>query len=262
MATIKEKIIDVSKHNGTIDFDKVKQSGVYGVIIRAGYGKYVSQKDPKFEENYKKAKNAGLHVGAYWYSYALDTTDALAEANACLTVIDGKTFDLPIYFDIEESKNQQLSKDTNTAIVKTFCDFLEYEGYFVGVYSFDSFFANHLNYDELKNKYTLWVARWPSQDDGKTVVAPKYATTYAMHQYSAKGTVAGISGAVDLNIVTRNFPTIIRKNELNGYQGTTDIYHCSIKLENITAAQLTTLQNYLYKQSYKFTITDKTEIYD
>ena len=96
------KGIDVSQHQGNIDFGKVKAAGYDFVIIRAGYGKYASQKDPYFEQNYAGAKAAGLNVGAYWYSYADSTANAKLEAEACLQVIKGKTFEYPIYFDLEE----------------------------------------------------------------------------------------------------------------------------------------------------------------
>ena len=96
------KVIDVSKHNGSIDFAAVKASGIYAVIIRAGYGREVSQKDPMFDTNYAAAKGVGLHIGAYWYSYADSVADAAKEANACLACIQGKQFDFPVYYDLEE----------------------------------------------------------------------------------------------------------------------------------------------------------------
>ena len=71
------KGIDVSKHNGAIDFTAVRNAGFEFAILRAGYGKYESQKDPRFEENYRAAKAAGLHVGSYWYSYALSPDEAI-----------------------------------------------------------------------------------------------------------------------------------------------------------------------------------------
>lgn len=96
------KGIDVSQYQQSIDFKKVKASGVDFVIIRAGFGKYANQKDPYFEKNYKAAKAAGLKVGAYWYSYAASVEDAKAEAQTCINAIKGKTFEYPIYFDLEE----------------------------------------------------------------------------------------------------------------------------------------------------------------
>ena len=83
------KGIDVSKWQGNINFQKVKDSGISFVIIRAGYGNLTSQKDKCFEENYRKAKVAGFDVGAYWYSYAMSVDEAREEAKACLSVIKG-----------------------------------------------------------------------------------------------------------------------------------------------------------------------------
>lgn len=97
-----KKGIDVSQYQQNIDFKKVKASGVDFVIIRAGFGKYANQKDPCFESHYKAAKAAGLKVGAYWYSYAATVEDAKAEAQTCINAIKGKTFEYPIYFDLEE----------------------------------------------------------------------------------------------------------------------------------------------------------------
>lgn len=99
------KGIDVSTFQGNIDFKKVKASGIDFVILRAGYGRETSQKDAKFEQNYKNAKAAGLKVGAYWYSYADSVEDAKKEAEACISVIKGKQFEYPIYFDLEEKIN-------------------------------------------------------------------------------------------------------------------------------------------------------------
>lgn len=107
----KIKGIDVSQHQGKIDFSAVKKSGIDFVIIRAGYGKYSKQKDPYFEQNYKNAKAAGLSVGAYWYSYAASAEDAKNEAKTCLEAIKNKKFEYPIYFDLEESS--QFSKGKN-----------------------------------------------------------------------------------------------------------------------------------------------------
>ena len=95
------KGIDVSKYQGQVDFNAVKKVGFEFVIIQAGYGRYTTQKDPFFEINYQRAKAAGLHVGAYWFSYAINPDDARAEAIACAEVIKGKQFDFPIFYDLE-----------------------------------------------------------------------------------------------------------------------------------------------------------------
>ena len=100
------KGIDVSSWQGNIDFGKVKASGIDFVIIRAGYGREVSQIDKCFVQNYNAAKVAGLDVGAYWYSYADSAEDAVKEAKACMEVIKGKKFEYPIYFDLEKLLRQ------------------------------------------------------------------------------------------------------------------------------------------------------------
>lgn len=105
------KGIDVSVWQGDIDFAKVKANGIDFVIIRAGYGKLTSQKDKYFEQNYSRAKAAGLHVGAYWYSYAQSADDAKKEAQTCISVLKGKQFDYPVYFDIEEKSQLNKGKD-------------------------------------------------------------------------------------------------------------------------------------------------------
>jgi GH25 family lysozyme M1 (1,4-beta-N-acetylmuramidase) len=204
------KLIDVSHHNGAIDWAKVASDPqkIGGVIIRAGYGRVSSQRDKCFEKNYCGAKKAGLPVGAYWYSYATTTTDARAEAKACMRVIAGKTFDYPVYFDIEDKCHLPLSKAVCSDIVRAFCDCLEEHRYFAGVYSFDSFFGSNLE-SGIPARYTAWAARVER-------VKPKYCKPCAAWQYSWKGKVNGIDGDVDLNEFYKDFPGVIRKAGLNG----------------------------------------------
>ncbi len=105
------KGIDVSVHNGDIDWQKVKADGIDFAIIRAGYGKLESQKGQKFEQNYKNAKATGIPIGAYWYSYAMTPEEAELEADVFLSVIKGKQFEFPVYFDLEEKKQFDLGKE-------------------------------------------------------------------------------------------------------------------------------------------------------
>ena len=93
--------IDVSRWNGDVNYKAVKSVGIDYVIIQSGYGMEKSQKDPYFEANYKKAREAGLKVGVYHYSYAKTVAEAKKEAKVCLSIIKGKTFDLPVYIDME-----------------------------------------------------------------------------------------------------------------------------------------------------------------
>ena len=205
-------LIDVSHHNGDIDWTKVKNdkdNNIEGVIIRAGYGKIASQKDKKFEDNFWDAISEKLHVGAYWYSYALTADEAELEAKAFLECIKGKRFDLPVFFDIEEETQTHLEKRVCTDITERFMNVLEAAGYFAGVYSYDSFFKEHLS-DNIRKIYAVWVARTDN-------VAPQTATEWGIHQYSHKGVVKGITGSVDLNECIKDYPQIIKDAGLNGF---------------------------------------------
>lgn len=199
--------IDVSRHQGDINWGHVDADFA---IIRAGYGREVSQKDEQFENNYAGCKSNKIPVGCYWYSYALDVEDAKREAKACIEVIKGKTFEYPIYFDVEESSQAKLPKTQMSAIVKAFCDELEKAGYWVGIYSYASFLKEHLSVDVL-NRYAVWVAH-------TGVNAPNYDKQYGMWQYSHTSRVNGINGDVDKNKCYVDYPTKIKEAGLNGFK--------------------------------------------
>lgn len=197
--------IDVSKHNGRIDWEKVKAAGVDFVIIRAGYGRELSQKDTRFEENYNGAKAAGLKVGAYWYSYATTGEDAVNEAKTFLKVVKGKQFEFPLYYDIEE-KNQMTSANI---LISAFCNTVEKAGYFTGFYMSKSAVSNYVS-TATREKYSLWVAEWNTVQH---MAAP-------MWQRSDSGYIDGIAGHVDMNVSHVDFEPIIKKKGLNGYEPT------------------------------------------
>ena len=128
------KGIDVSVHNGNIDWNKDKADGIEFAILRAGFGRLEKQKDEKFEQNYAEAKAAGIPVGAYWYSYAMSPEEAELEADVFLKVIKGKQFEMPVYFDLEEKKQFDLGKEKVSAIMRAFLERVESAGYFTGLY--------------------------------------------------------------------------------------------------------------------------------
>lgn len=202
------KGIDVSIHNGSIDWQKVKNSGIRFAILRAGYGRELSQKDARFEENYRNAKTAGIPVGAYWYSYAMSEDEARLEADVFLSVIKGKQFEMPVYFDLEEKKQFDLGKEKVSAIMRAFLERVESAGYFTGLYGSASSLKTHTA-DDIKSRYTIWLAHWTQQTD--------YSGAYGIWQYSSDGKVNGISGNVDLDIAYVDFPAIIKNKRLNGY---------------------------------------------
>lgn len=206
------KGIDVSHWQGTnVDFNKVKKAGYDFVMINAGYGKYIGQKDECFETNYKKAKSAGLKIGAYWYSYALTSADAELEAKVFLEAIKGKTFEMPIAFDIEDSSQTALSPDQIGKIVKAFCSYCESKNYFVMLYSYADFLNNKVP-STYKTKYSVWLAEF---DKAKPTV---YKGNYDMWQYTSKGFVSGVSGNCDCNNAYKDFTKIIKEKGLNGFK--------------------------------------------
>ena len=203
------KGIDVSKWQGNVDFEKVRAAGYDFVIINAGYGRYIAQKDPYFERNYARAKAAGLGVGAYWYSYALTRSQAEKEAEVFMQAVAGKKFEYPLCFDIEDGSQSKLSSTIIGEMCRAFCGTLERNGYYAVIYSYASFLNNKVPAD-CKQKYDVWVAAFD-------VARPPYSGAYGMWQYSEKGRVNGISGKVDLDIAYKDYPAIMRRTGLNGY---------------------------------------------
>lgn len=236
MSNIISRGIDVSKHNGVINWSLLKNF-VDFAIIRAGYGKLLSQKDIKFEDNYQGCKDNNIPCGAYWYSYATSVEEIQTEAKVFLETIKGKKFEYPVYLDIEEQSQANLSSTTINAMIKAFCDILEKSGYFVGVYSYDSFFSKVSS--DIQNRYSLWVAN--------TSRTPQTAKAYGIHQHSFKGSVSGIKGDVDLNNCYVDFPTIIKNANLNGYQKVdTSNYHYDVNNDGkVDNQDLQALEDYL-----------------
>ena len=190
----KAKCIDLSEWNGSIDFNKVKKSGVTCVILRAGYGKDPNQEDNEFQKYYKQAKAAGLNVGAYWYSYATSVDAAKAEVKNCMKTIGGKEFDLPVFLDVEEYRQAILPKRTLTDIIKTFCNGMRDNGFDSGLYSAKSMLMDSAYPDEISSNYLIWLAA-PNESYNKL---PYFVD---IHQYDWYGRVDGISGNVDMNYV-------------------------------------------------------------
>lgn len=201
---------DLSVHNGAVDMAKVKSAGYSFVFLREGYGdevSYPSQRDSRFESNYKNAKAAGLHVGAYHYLYATTTAGARREAQGFLANLKGKSFDYPIALDIEERSQYNLPNATVEAIVKAFMDVCEQAGYYCLLYSYESFLTAKFS-ATFRAKYDVWCAN----------ISRTPAITYGIHQYSFTGTVSGVSGRVDLNRTAKDYPTIIKNAGKNGFK--------------------------------------------
>lgn len=181
--------VDLSSWQSGVNFATLKKQGVQYVILRVGFGNYT--KDSRFEEHYAGAKSQNLKIGAYWYSKAHNESDAIAEAKACIKLIDGKKMDLPIYFDMEESWQtcSVLGKAKLTKMVEAFCDTVIAKGYKGGVYSNYTGFTYDLDYSKLRQKYSIWLAYYQP--------APCYECD--VWQNSDKGQIAGVNGNVDTN---------------------------------------------------------------
>ena len=202
------KGIDVSQWQKDIDWAKVKNSGVQFVIIRAGYGRSLSQKDPYFEKNYAGATKVGLKVGAYWYSYATSSSDAQQEAKTCIQAIKGKKFDFPIYFDLEEQSQFAKGRKFCDSLVEAFCGEMEKNGYFTGLYISRSPLQNYIS-SSVAKKYALWIAEYNSKCN--------YEGDYGMWQHTSNYRINGIQGNVDHNYCYVNYPEIIKSVGLNGF---------------------------------------------
>ena len=200
------KGVDISEHQGNINFRELKNGGYSFVIIRAGYGRESSQQDRKFNKFYNEAKEAGLNVGAYWYSYADSANDAFTEAKVFHNIIKGKKFEYPIYYDIEENKIFQ-GGYTNK-IAKNFCGYFENNHYFCGLYASLSYLNNYFS-SEVKEKYSIWVAQYNSQCD--------YHGNKGMWQYSSRGGVPGYGYDIDKDIAYVDFRSIIVNGHFNGF---------------------------------------------
>ena len=204
------KGIDVSYCQNKIDWDAAKASGLVDfAILRAGYGKEANQVDTQFNRNYAACKRLGIPVGVYWYSYATTAAEAEQEAKVCLQTIQGKQFEYPVAFDIEEAR----SLPQADALCTAFCSALEKQGYYAAIYTFKSALENNIR-AAIKSRYDIFLSHIGVQQTD-------YAGPYGLWQYSWTGRIPGISGDVDLDYAYKDYPAIIKAAGLNGFTKTT-----------------------------------------
>lgn len=205
--------IDVSNHNGDLNWATIKKSGTDFAILRAGCRGYAEAgtliRDTKFEEYYTQAKAQNIPLGAYIYSQAISTKEAVEEADYILNIIAGKEFELPIVFDYEFASpsdsrlkrrwnNGTLNKTKMTDIALAFCNRIRQAGYQPMVYASKSFFYDQLDYKKLEGQgIKIWVAHYTSQDTAsKTGKVTDYKGKYEYFQYTSSGKIPGISSKV------------------------------------------------------------------
>lgn len=215
-AKIFSKGLDLSEHQGTVDFAKLKASGIDFVLLRAGYGsanKYPHQYDAKFEEYYKKAKAAGLGVGAYWYSYAENADMARDEAASFIKALKGKQFDYPVYIDLEEDNIAHLlGEAAYSSIAAEILQTVESNGYWVGIYTPLYYLSDRLDMAKL-SRYAVWCAQWNDVCEYENA---------GIWQYTNSHTVNGVAGKVDADYSYYDYPTQIKAKGLNGYKKASD----------------------------------------
>lgn len=186
------KGIDVSRHQGIINWDAVYGNIDY-TIIRCGFGNdETSQDDTQWYNNANACTRLGIPFGVYIYSYATNTTMAESEANHVLRLINGYNLSFPVYLDMEDNVQVGLSASERGAIASTFCNIIQNTGYEVGIYANRNWWENYLTDSVFNNNsWHKWVAQYNS--------SCTYKGSYTMWQYTSSGSVNGISGNVDMN---------------------------------------------------------------
>lgn len=207
------RYIDVSRYQGAIDWAQVAAAGYKGAMLKTvstnrklskrADGLYI---DPTFEDNYRSAKAAGLDVGVYYYTYA--TSEAMADAELALVrqAVYGKELTLPVAVDVEENELKPMSTLDLTNLTAYALEQVEKMGFYAQLYTYTGY-KYELDMARLSSRWDVWLADYT----GKT---PKVDFKYNAHQHTSKGSVPGISGNVDLNVTTRNYPKIICKKGL------------------------------------------------
>lgn len=205
------RYIDVSRYQGLIDWAQVAAAGYKGVMLKTVSTNHKLSKradglyiDPTFETNYRNARAAGLDVGVYYYTYA--TSEAMADAELALLrqAVYGKELTLPVAVDVEDNRITSLDKQSLTDLTAYALHEVEQMGFYAQLYTYTSFAKAHLYVDGAAlQPYDVWLADYT----GKT---PNVTFNYNAHQHTSKGAVPGISGNVDLNVTTLNYPKIIK----------------------------------------------------
>lgn len=207
------RYIDVSRYQGAIDWAQVAAAGYKGAMLKTvSTNKKLSKRsdglyiDPTFETNYRNARAAGLDVGVYYYTYA--TSEAMADAELALVrqAVYGKELTMPLAVDVEENKLKPMSTLDLTNLAAYALEQVERLGFYAQLYTYTGY-KYELDMARLSSRWDVWLADYT----GKT---PKVNFKYNAHQHTSKGSVPGISGNVDLNVTTVNYPKIIRKKGL------------------------------------------------
>lgn len=235
------KGVDVSAHQGSIDWATLKNAGYDFAMIRTGYGSenWSSQTDSYFETNYYGAVQNGFKVGAYHYSYATSVAAAETEAEFCLHVLNGRSLDYPVVYDVEDKSQYGLSSDTLGAIVQAFCSKIQQAGYKTAVYSYPSFYNAHLT-SSLVSQYDTWIASTGG------VLSPKFSGSYTMWQYAVTS-VPGVSGQCDVDYSFADYANGGTAQPVTPTPTVSDLDPLAFKSDTTGTYTFGTNKNYYYK---------------
>lgn len=200
------KGIDVSEHQGVIDWNSVKSSGIDYAILRVGFGDNIpGQDDRQFIRNANECVRLGIPFGVYIYSYATSIQQARSEAEHVLRLIKGYRLSYPVYYDLEDSGTTgQCSNSFIGDMAGTFADIIQSNGYWCGMYA-STYWWNSKLTDSRFNRWVKWVAQYASNCT--------YGGSYDMWQYASDGRINGISGNVDVNYCYVDYPSKINGSE-------------------------------------------------
>ena len=223
-----KKIVDISEHNGNIDFKKLKQAGIDTCIIRIGWigNKENHTIDKKFEEYYKEARKNGFKIGFYVYSYCKNSSTVLSGSEWVKRQLNGKYIDLPVFIDLEDNTIKNLGKEELTSHATIFCNYLlKHNIKKVGVYASLDWFKNKLDINKLLD-YKIWLAEWTKKENHSF----KYRVD--LWQYTSDGHVSGILGRVDLNKCLCNCVENVDNSVENVEKGQKEVFEVAKTYKN------------------------------
>lgn len=216
--------IDVSHHNGKIDWKQVAVSGKKFAILKAQYEAQSHRIDETFEYNYAEAGKYGLARGVYVYIARTSAADPVTDAKMLLEKLKGRRLEYGIWLDLEDKNIKPLGKAGLTRLINVYNDLFRAAGYYVGIYCNRDWYLNVLDGYSLSENFDFWIARYPSNDTGvynptSSLKPDKYAVAW---QYSSKGKVPGIKGNTDLNVDFDGVVNLMADSELNKMYKKTD----------------------------------------
>ena len=247
--SVKLKFIDISNWQKSVDYQKVKNDGIQGVILRVGHTGSANKsmdKDLSFEKHYQGFKSVGLPIGVYWFSRATNASEAIKEANLTLQYLGDKELQLPIFWDTEDNVYQnKISRELLTDVAIIYLEHIKkYRKDLVGVYASTSWLNNRLNMSRLSH-YEVWVAQY------NTYVT--YKGRYDIWQFTSQAKVNGIVGGVDMNWCYKDY--------LNTQTPTEPIYKpigSDLVVNGIWDKELTKLLQILFKTTVDSIISGQT----